>query len=98
MSGKGALFGWPTLRMGRMTSAPASGRKARSRAAVSSGGTPGSRKATRAASHSANSAASGAPRVIGTEVQFCTAVSRKPAITAPAKPNSISCACQTVAE
>ena len=33
----------------------------------------------------------------GESVQFCTAVSRKPAITAAAKPNGISCRCQASA-
>ncbi|CPJ28643.1 Uncharacterised protein [Bordetella pertussis] len=55
---------------------------------------PGSRKAARAASHSAASAASGAPRSGLTPVQVAAAVSRKPTAMAPMKPHSISCACQ----
>ena len=48
----------------------------------------------RAASHSPNRAARGPPAIGSRPVQFGIAVSRKPAIAAPAKPNSISCRCQ----
>lgn len=37
------------------------------------------------------------PVGVGNPVQFLAAVSRKPVITAAAKPNTISCACQAIA-
>jgi len=49
--------------------------------------------ATRAASHSSARAPNAAPRGVPSPVQALTAVSRKPRMTATAKPNSISCAC-----
>ena len=51
--------------------------------------------ASRAASHSAARAPRKAPRGVASPVQALPAVSRKPTITAAAKPNSISCACHS---
>ena len=51
-------------------------------------------QASRASSQTAASAIRGLPLSPGTPVQFCTAVSRKPATMAATKPNSISCMCQ----
>src|SRR5207237_5445774 len=52
------------------------------------------RQAIRPSSHSPASVASGAPATGGRPVQFGMAVSRKPAIVAITKPNSISWMCQ----
>ena len=51
-------------------------------------------KASLAADQSANNPPSGQPAIGRRPVQFGTAVSRNPPITAPTKPNSISCRCQ----
>ena len=72
------------------------GRNATSRPMASHAGTPGRTSATRPAIHSAASAPRPAPVAVRRPVQLLAAVSRKPAITAAAKPNTISCACQMV--
>lgn len=71
-----------------------SGRNDSSQTASHSGGSaPAAANATRPASHSIVSATSGAPAKPRVPVQLGTAVSRKPAIAAPMKPNSISWPC-----
>src|SRR3954447_18437343 len=51
---------------------------------------------TRARTHAADRASIGHPANPRRPVQLGTAVSRKPVIAAAMKPNSISCACQSV--
>ena len=84
--------------MGRAQAAARAGRNARSRAAGSCrGNLSANSTATRPASHSAHNSASGIPTAVSRLVQLPTAVSKKPAITATEKPNTISWACQPVA-
>ena len=58
---------------------------------------PENSTASRPANHSPNRPASGAPAIGSRPVQLGMAVNRKPAITAPTKPNSISCRCHASA-
>ena len=54
--------------------------------------------AMRAATHTRARVPSSGPRAVSSPVQALTAVSRKPAITPAAKPNSISCPCHSRGE
>ena len=79
----------------RAQTATSTGRNSASTATAS--GTPiqpAASIASRPASHSPKSAASGGPDSGICPVQFGIAVIRNPASTAGAKPNSISCPCQ----
>ena len=86
----------PVARRGIASTIANAGRNATSTPIASHTGTPGTIRATRPAIHNPASAASPAPVAVRRPVQLVAAVSRKPAITATAKPNTISWPCQMV--
>ncbi len=90
----GKFRAFPPAATSRQVTPASATRKAASMSAATGPIIPPMNTATRPASQIANSSISGRPRTGSRPVQFGIAVSRKPAMTAPTKPNSISCRCQ----
>ena len=86
----------PVASRGIASTIATTGRNATSRPIASHAGTPGTISATRPAIHNPANAPSPAPVAVRRPVQLVAAVSRNPAITAAAKPNTISWPCQIV--